>query len=184
MRCFTHADAQRTLLTYAGDGSNGFVSVSRRNLTFRPDRPPPRRGFRHTCLSSDPAHFIPRARVQPLHRDCSKESDTSLRPVLCFIFSTCCSLKVFLEPVFVLFLSSDSEVIYRNSDGHVIKFNILTNETEIILTNSTFVSALPAVLFQNKPLKLDVWGFFVLTVFLPFRSPLDKLQRGQVLRLA
>uniref|UniRef100_A0A672J137 Dipeptidyl peptidase like 10 n=1 Tax=Salarias fasciatus TaxID=181472 RepID=A0A672J137_SALFA len=35
---------------------------------------------------------------------------------------------------------NDSEVIYRNSDGHVIKFNILTNETEIVLTNTTFVS--------------------------------------------
>ncbi|KAK7939024.1 hypothetical protein WMY93_002350 [Mugilogobius chulae] len=33
----------------------------------------------------------------------------------------------------------DSEVIYRNSDGHVIKFNILTNETEVLLTNTTFV---------------------------------------------
>ncbi|XP_035460403.2 inactive dipeptidyl peptidase 10-like isoform X1 [Scophthalmus maximus] len=35
---------------------------------------------------------------------------------------------------------NDSEVIYRNSDGHVIKFNILTNETEIVLPNTTFVS--------------------------------------------
>lgn len=38
------------------------------------------------------------------------------------------------------FASTDSEIIYRNSDGHVIKFNVLTNETEIILTNATFVS--------------------------------------------
>uniref|UniRef100_A0A6Q2WUH5 Dipeptidyl peptidase like 10 n=1 Tax=Esox lucius TaxID=8010 RepID=A0A6Q2WUH5_ESOLU len=36
---------------------------------------------------------------------------------------------------------NDSEVIYRNRDGHVIKFNILTNETDIVLTNTTFVSA-------------------------------------------
>uniref|UniRef100_A0A673Z789 Dipeptidyl peptidase like 10 n=1 Tax=Salmo trutta TaxID=8032 RepID=A0A673Z789_SALTR len=35
---------------------------------------------------------------------------------------------------------NDSEVIYRNRDGHVIKFNILTNETDIVLTNTTFVS--------------------------------------------
>ncbi|XP_029314602.1 inactive dipeptidyl peptidase 10 isoform X1 [Cottoperca gobio] len=35
---------------------------------------------------------------------------------------------------------NDSEVIYRNSDGHVIKFNILTNETEIVLTNTTFIN--------------------------------------------
>uniref|UniRef100_A0A8C7CW01 Dipeptidyl peptidase like 10 n=1 Tax=Oncorhynchus kisutch TaxID=8019 RepID=A0A8C7CW01_ONCKI len=32
---------------------------------------------------------------------------------------------------------NDSEVIYRNRDGHVIKFNILTNETDIVLTNTT-----------------------------------------------
>ncbi|KAF1371585.1 hypothetical protein PFLUV_G00269860 [Perca fluviatilis] len=34
---------------------------------------------------------------------------------------------------------SDSEVVYRNRDGHVIKFNFASNETEVILTNSTFV---------------------------------------------
>lgn len=82
-----------------------------------------------------------------------------------------------------MFLSADSEVIYRNSDGHVIKFNILTNETEIILTNSTFVSTLPVVLFQDKTLKLDVW-IFLYKLCVSVSSPLDKLQRGQVLRLA
>uniref|UniRef100_A0A8C7ZSL1 Dipeptidyl peptidase like 10 n=1 Tax=Oryzias sinensis TaxID=183150 RepID=A0A8C7ZSL1_9TELE len=35
---------------------------------------------------------------------------------------------------------NDTEVLFRNSDGHVIKFNVLTNETEIVLTNTTFVS--------------------------------------------
>nr|XP_054592726.1 inactive dipeptidyl peptidase 10 isoform X3 [Nothobranchius furzeri] len=35
---------------------------------------------------------------------------------------------------------SDSEVVYRNRDGDVIKFNFVLNETEIILSNSTFVS--------------------------------------------
>uniref|UniRef100_A0A8C3AFU9 Dipeptidyl peptidase like 10 n=1 Tax=Cyclopterus lumpus TaxID=8103 RepID=A0A8C3AFU9_CYCLU len=44
-----------------------------------------------------------------------------------------------------LFLFTDSEVIYRNSDGHVIKFNILKNETEIVLTNTTFVSRLYSI---------------------------------------
>uniref|UniRef100_A0A8C2K7D9 Dipeptidylpeptidase IV N-terminal domain-containing protein n=1 Tax=Cyprinus carpio TaxID=7962 RepID=A0A8C2K7D9_CYPCA len=33
---------------------------------------------------------------------------------------------------------NDSEVIYRNHHGHVIRFNILTNETEIMLKNTTF----------------------------------------------
>uniref|UniRef100_A0A8C5DU09 Dipeptidyl peptidase like 10 n=1 Tax=Gouania willdenowi TaxID=441366 RepID=A0A8C5DU09_GOUWI len=36
------------------------------------------------------------------------------------------------------YLFPDSEILYMNSDGHVIKFNILTNETEIVLTNTTF----------------------------------------------
>ncbi|XP_068446615.1 inactive dipeptidyl peptidase 10-like isoform X2 [Clinocottus analis] len=35
---------------------------------------------------------------------------------------------------------SNSEVVYRNRDGHVIKFNFSSNETEVILTNSTFVA--------------------------------------------
>ncbi|XP_067300735.1 inactive dipeptidyl peptidase 10-like isoform X1 [Pseudorasbora parva] len=33
---------------------------------------------------------------------------------------------------------NESEVIYRNHNGHVIRFNILTNETEIVLKNTTF----------------------------------------------
>ncbi|XP_067265131.1 inactive dipeptidyl peptidase 10-like isoform X1 [Chanodichthys erythropterus] len=33
---------------------------------------------------------------------------------------------------------NESEVIYRNHNGHVIRFNILTNETEIVLKNVTF----------------------------------------------
>uniref|UniRef100_A0AAV2K5B3 Inactive dipeptidyl peptidase 10-like n=1 Tax=Knipowitschia caucasica TaxID=637954 RepID=A0AAV2K5B3_KNICA len=36
--------------------------------------------------------------------------------------------------------TSYSEVIYRNSDGHVIKFNIVTNETEVLLSNTTFIN--------------------------------------------
>lgn len=39
-----------------------------------------------------------------------------------------------------MFPPSDSEVVYRNRDGHVIKFNFELNETEVILSNSTFVS--------------------------------------------
>uniref|UniRef100_A0A3B3HRV8 Dipeptidyl peptidase like 10 n=1 Tax=Oryzias latipes TaxID=8090 RepID=A0A3B3HRV8_ORYLA len=36
---------------------------------------------------------------------------------------------------------SESEVVYRNRDGHVVKFNFKLNETELILSNKTFVSA-------------------------------------------
>ncbi|XP_024116225.1 inactive dipeptidyl peptidase 10 isoform X1 [Oryzias melastigma] len=35
---------------------------------------------------------------------------------------------------------NDTEVIFRNSDGHVIKFSVRTNETEIILPNTTFIN--------------------------------------------
>uniref|UniRef100_A0A671QFP0 Inactive dipeptidyl peptidase 10-like n=1 Tax=Sinocyclocheilus anshuiensis TaxID=1608454 RepID=A0A671QFP0_9TELE len=38
----------------------------------------------------------------------------------------------------VILLTPESEVIYRNHHGHVIRFNILTNETEIVLKNTTF----------------------------------------------
>lgn len=48
----------------------------------------------------------------------------------------CCSNFIHL---FLLF--SESEVVYRNRDGHVVKFNFKLNETELILSNKTFVSA-------------------------------------------
>uniref|UniRef100_A0A8C1LB64 Uncharacterized protein n=2 Tax=Cyprinus carpio TaxID=7962 RepID=A0A8C1LB64_CYPCA len=38
----------------------------------------------------------------------------------------------------VILLTPESEVIYRNHHGHVIRFNIVTNETEIVLKNTTF----------------------------------------------
>uniref|UniRef100_A0A3B3DW31 Dipeptidyl peptidase like 10 n=1 Tax=Oryzias melastigma TaxID=30732 RepID=A0A3B3DW31_ORYME len=41
---------------------------------------------------------------------------------------------------------SESEVVYRNRDGHVVKFNLERNETELILNNKTFVSVLICVL--------------------------------------
>uniref|UniRef100_A0AAX7SH28 Dipeptidyl peptidase like 10 n=1 Tax=Astatotilapia calliptera TaxID=8154 RepID=A0AAX7SH28_ASTCA len=53
---------------------------------------------------------------------------------------------------------NDSEVIYRNSDGHVIKFNILTNETEIVLTNGTFVWELDPPEVVNSVLQYAAWG--------------------------
>lgn len=73
-----------------------------------------------------------------------------------------CSLQCFLASF------PDSEVIYRNSDGHVIKFNILTNETEIILPNSTFVSI---KLFQQRNVLLI--DFKILQIFILFLLPLS-----------
>lgn len=61
------------------------------------------------------------------------------------LFFTCGSVTFLSELLAItvcVFPPSDSEVVYRNRDGHVIKFNFELNETEVILSNSTFVSLL------------------------------------------
>uniref|UniRef100_A0A3B4TQ32 Dipeptidyl peptidase like 10 n=1 Tax=Seriola dumerili TaxID=41447 RepID=A0A3B4TQ32_SERDU len=71
---------------------------------------------------------------------------------------------------------NDSEVIYRNSDGHVIKFNILTNETEIVLTNTTFINFNVAKYAVSPDLKYVLFAYDVKQVMLtslvvfPFRE--------------
>ncbi|XP_077459145.1 inactive dipeptidyl peptidase 10-like [Stigmatopora argus] len=35
---------------------------------------------------------------------------------------------------------SDSEVVYRNRDNHVVKFDFILNKTEVLLNNTTFVA--------------------------------------------
>uniref|UniRef100_A0A8C8GCM8 Dipeptidyl peptidase like 10 n=1 Tax=Oncorhynchus tshawytscha TaxID=74940 RepID=A0A8C8GCM8_ONCTS len=60
---------------------------------------------------------------------------------------------------------NDSEVIYRNRDGHVIKFNILTNETEIVLTNTTFVNFNVAKYSVSPDLKYVLFAYDVKQVF-------------------
>lgn len=67
-----------------------------------------------------------------------RRSDLSLFEAVQLLLSRSDLHRVFTLRLFVC-LFTDSEVIYKNSDGHVIKFNILTNETEIILMNTTFV---------------------------------------------
>ncbi|KAF3852583.1 hypothetical protein F7725_005938 [Dissostichus mawsoni] len=47
----------------------------------------------------------------------------------------------------------NSEVVYRNRDGHVIKFNFASNETDFILANSTFVNGLQG---GEVPLSADL----------------------------
>uniref|UniRef100_A0A3B3U694 Dipeptidyl peptidase like 10 n=1 Tax=Poecilia latipinna TaxID=48699 RepID=A0A3B3U694_9TELE len=64
----------------------------------------------------------------------------------------------FLTPVF---LFPDSEVIYRNSNGHVIKFNLLTNETEIILPNTTFVNFNVAKFSLSPDMKYVLFAYEV-----------------------
>uniref|UniRef100_A0A8D3CN88 Inactive dipeptidyl peptidase 10-like n=1 Tax=Scophthalmus maximus TaxID=52904 RepID=A0A8D3CN88_SCOMX len=60
---------------------------------------------------------------------------------------------------------NDSEVIYRNSDGHVIKFNILTNETEIVLPNTTFVNFNVAKYSVSPDLKYVLFAYDVKQVY-------------------
>lgn len=43
-------------------------------------------------------------------------------------------------PFVCVFPVPDSEVVYRNVHGHVVKFNVALNQSEILLSNSTFVS--------------------------------------------
>ncbi|XP_061782346.1 inactive dipeptidyl peptidase 10-like isoform X2 [Nerophis lumbriciformis] len=60
---------------------------------------------------------------------------------------------------------NDSEVIYRNSDGHVVKFNILTNETEIVLSNATFVNFNVAKYSVSPDLKYVLFAYDVKQVY-------------------
>ncbi|XP_030642290.1 inactive dipeptidyl peptidase 10 [Chanos chanos] len=60
---------------------------------------------------------------------------------------------------------NDSEVIYKNHNGHVIKFNILTNETVIVLMNSTFV-AFKATKYSISPdMKYVLFAYDVKQVY-------------------
>ncbi|XP_023282846.1 inactive dipeptidyl peptidase 10-like isoform X1 [Seriola lalandi dorsalis] len=56
---------------------------------------------------------------------------------------------------------SDSEVVYRNRDGHVIKFNFALNETEVILSNNTFVAFKVAKYSLSADLKYALFAYDV-----------------------
>ncbi|XP_074521060.1 inactive dipeptidyl peptidase 10-like isoform X2 [Halichoeres trimaculatus] len=60
---------------------------------------------------------------------------------------------------------SDSEVVYRNRDGHVIKFNFDTNETEVVLSDSTFMSFKVAKYFLSADLKYALFAYDVKQVY-------------------
>ncbi|KAM3857086.1 inactive dipeptidyl peptidase 10-like [Diretmus argenteus] len=60
---------------------------------------------------------------------------------------------------------SDSEVVYRNRDGHVIKFNFVLNETEVILRNSTFVAFKVAKYSLSPDLKYALFAYDVKQVY-------------------
>uniref|UniRef100_A0A4W5KBC1 Dipeptidyl peptidase like 10 n=1 Tax=Hucho hucho TaxID=62062 RepID=A0A4W5KBC1_9TELE len=57
------------------------------------------------------------------------------------------------------------EVLYRNRDGHVIKFNFALNETEIILRNSTFVSFKVAKYSLSPDMKYVLFAYEVKQVY-------------------
>ncbi|XP_069020407.1 inactive dipeptidyl peptidase 10-like isoform X1 [Embiotoca jacksoni] len=56
---------------------------------------------------------------------------------------------------------SDSEVVYRNRDGHVIKFDFVLNETKVILSNSTFVAFKVAKYSLSADLKYALFAYDV-----------------------
>ncbi|XP_030194547.1 inactive dipeptidyl peptidase 10 isoform X2 [Gadus morhua] len=60
---------------------------------------------------------------------------------------------------------NDSEVIYRTPEGHVIKFNILTNESEILLTNATFINFNVAKYSISPDLKYVLFAYDVKQVY-------------------
>uniref|UniRef100_A0A673YW97 Dipeptidyl peptidase like 10 n=1 Tax=Salmo trutta TaxID=8032 RepID=A0A673YW97_SALTR len=56
-------------------------------------------------------------------------------------------------------------VLYRNRDGHVIKFNFALNETEMILRNSTFVSFKVAKYSLSPDMKYVLFAYEVKQVY-------------------
>ncbi|KAG7463965.1 hypothetical protein MATL_G00182200 [Megalops atlanticus] len=60
---------------------------------------------------------------------------------------------------------NESEVVYRNRDGHVIKYNVLTNETDIVLENSTFVAYKVAKYSVSPDLKYVLFAYHVKQVY-------------------
>uniref|UniRef100_A0A8C9T1T0 Dipeptidyl peptidase like 10 n=1 Tax=Scleropages formosus TaxID=113540 RepID=A0A8C9T1T0_SCLFO len=58
-----------------------------------------------------------------------------------------------------------SEVVYRNHDGHVIKFNVATNETDILLKNNTFISFKVAKYSISPDLRYVLFAYDVKQVY-------------------
>ncbi|XP_036397335.1 inactive dipeptidyl peptidase 10-like isoform X1 [Megalops cyprinoides] len=60
---------------------------------------------------------------------------------------------------------SESEVVYRNRDGHVIKLNVATNATDILLMNTTFVSYKVTKYSISPDLKYVLFAYDVKQVY-------------------
>ncbi|XP_067116185.1 inactive dipeptidyl peptidase 10-like [Osmerus mordax] len=60
---------------------------------------------------------------------------------------------------------SNSEVLYRNGDGHVIKFNFVVNKTDMFLTNSVFVDFKVARYSVSPDMKYALFAYDVKQVY-------------------
>ncbi|XP_068612693.1 inactive dipeptidyl peptidase 10-like [Brachionichthys hirsutus] len=60
---------------------------------------------------------------------------------------------------------SDSEVAYRNRDGHVIKFDFALNETEVVLSNGTFVAFKAVKYSLSADLKYVLFAYDVKRIY-------------------
>ncbi|CAN9498251.1 unnamed protein product [Ophioblennius macclurei] len=60
---------------------------------------------------------------------------------------------------------SDSEVLYRNTDNHVVTFNFILNETQVLLWNSTFVAFNAEKFSLSADLKFALFAYNVTPVY-------------------
>ncbi|XP_048835537.1 inactive dipeptidyl peptidase 10-like isoform X1 [Brienomyrus brachyistius] len=60
---------------------------------------------------------------------------------------------------------SESEVVYRNRDGDVLKFNVATNETDVLLRNSTFVAFKVAKYSISPDMKYVLFAYDIKQVY-------------------
>ncbi|KAG9349743.1 hypothetical protein JZ751_028191 [Albula glossodonta] len=72
----------------------------------------------------------------------------------------------FISELFTLLpVPTEMEVVYRNRDGHVIKFNVATNKTEVLLKNTTFVSYKVTKYSVSPDLKYVLFAYDVKQVY-------------------
>ncbi|XP_031438313.1 inactive dipeptidyl peptidase 10 isoform X2 [Clupea harengus] len=60
---------------------------------------------------------------------------------------------------------SDSEVLYKNQDGHVIKYNFVSNETQVLLKNNTFAAFKVAKYSVSPDMRYVLFAYDVKQVY-------------------